>query len=167
MSQPRAGLAPTIWEAGVEHLGMAGDKPPLGARISDDQELADAPWPPIVLPGQQRWHNSELARHGGMQILDVCDAALDFHQHQAEVPRMPADEVDRPAIPEMIEREFNEDLPAVTPEDRRDGVRERRVLLVKNPRQLTSAPAWVDHHTNLERSSDGAQAGDREALELA
>jgi hypothetical protein len=145
---------------------VAGHKPSLRARLAHHPQLADAGRPPATLLDEEHWHHSALARHRGVQILDVRDPALDLHENERPMLRLPSDQVDRSSIAEMVERELDEDLPTVAAHDRGDGVNDGRVLLVEKAGKLTAAPQRLDLDANLESSTDRPQGAQREPFKV-
>jgi hypothetical protein len=145
---------------------VAGDEPPLRARLSHDQQPTDAHRLPAMLASQERGDDAPLSRHRGMQILNVGDPALDFHEHERPMSWLPPNEVDRSPIAEVIERVLHEDLPAMAAHDRGHGIDEGGVLDVEQTGQLTAAPLRLDENANLKRATDRPQPGDRQALQL-
>jgi len=145
---------------------VPGDEPPLRARLPDDQQLADAGRPPATLLDEEHWHHSALARHRGVEILDVRDPALDLHENERPMPRLPSDQVDRSSIAEMVERVLDEDLPTVAAHDRGDGVNDGGVLRVEKPGKLTAPPQRLDLEPNLQGAADSAQAAQRESVKV-
>lgn len=80
---------------------------------------------------------------------------------------MPPDKIDGSPIAEVVEGVLQKDLPAMVAHDRGDGVDERRMLPVEQPRKLAAAPERLDRHANLKDVTDRTEARDRQALELA
>jgi len=146
---------------------VAGDEPPLRARLTHDEQLANARGPPAALAGQERGHDPALPPHRGVQVLNIRDSALDLHDHQRPIWRLPPNEVDGSSIAEVIEGVLHENLPTTAAHDRSDSIDERGMLPVEKPRKLTAAPERLDLHANLKDATDRTEARNRQALEVA
>ena len=78
---------------------------------------------------------------------------------------MPTDEVNRPALAEVIEGVLDQNRPAMAAQIGCDGVHKRCMGRVEHPRQVPATPAGLNCEPHLERLSDASQRPQRQLFE--
>jgi hypothetical protein len=78
------------------------------------------------------------------------DPGLDFGDQQHSIPRMQCEDVDAPAVAEVVEADLRSNEPAETFERRCDPFLQSRVSCVEQPIELLALPS----HVHLERCAE-------------
>ena len=83
---------------------------------------------PAVLLAQEVGHEAKLAAERRQECLEIGQPGLHLHDQQRPLLRVKSDDIDGPALPEVVEGVLDKDLPTLDPEPGDHQLDEARVL---------------------------------------
>lgn len=140
---------------------MRLDPPPVRIAVRDHDPGRDLAWHPAAIARDLR-RQPALAIDAREQLLDVHELRLELDHEQRPAALVPREDVDRPALAVVRERDLRRECPPVRREKPGELIVELRVTGGQQPVQLTAAPARPDVDQDAEHARDpphGVQEG--------
>jgi hypothetical protein len=138
---------------------------PIRGRGRHNEQPSDDAWAPAsVLRDKPRDH-TDFAIERGVQVLDVDEPRLDFHDQERALLGSPRQDVDRPAVPVVVECVLDDDLPAEAIKLADDRVDQPGVVRVEELCDVRDRPAGTDLDDDPEHASDTPHRGEPNELE--
>ncbi len=149
----------------VEHRPMLPDDGPIRGRRQDHQDAPECAPLPASIAGHDRGDDTDLPRHRHQQRLEVRDRSLYLHEEQRATIRLPRKDVDRAAIPELVERELELDRPTCLGEGNRDPFDDRSMALIEKPIDCAATPTRFHDQLDPEARTQAACRAQGDVLE--
>lgn len=165
--EPPPRLDGPSWKRRVEHRGVASHGRPVAARAVNDEDPPQATTIPPSFGRQKPWDDPHLLREGHEHRLEVRQDRLDLDDEQHACSRMPRDDIDRPALAELVERQLGDRLPAKRTQLGESQLDQGRMTSIDQAIDHAALPAKFDALGDLERPADVAKASDGDANQLA
>lgn len=150
-----------------EDGGVALNRRPGRAGVANDKDTANAHRDPSPLRPNEPRHDAHLSINGRNQGLDVNDLRLHLDDEQRPRRRVPCQDVNRSALAVVVERVFDEDVPAVRTEDANDDLGYGCVICVKEAVAFESAPVGSKVEGDLKSTANAPDRSPRHRPELA
>jgi hypothetical protein len=155
-SEPTSYRPIPVWKRGVEGRRQSRDTAPIDRPLSDDEQTRDGRRIPAAKA-------TDLAAEPGLAVerhqgrLRIGHDRFDFDDEECARRRLPAEDIDRPTIAELVECHLDSRFPPVPLELSHDAIHEGGVGFVEQAIQALAPPSDSDVEVRAQGFADAIQ----------
>jgi len=144
---------------------MVGDAPPIRPTLGDDDPLTNASRFPTELPDDGGRESPPAVGHG-QEVVDIHDLGLELYQEERSRRFVPGNEIDDPALTEMVERHLWPRFPAGRQKHSRDCLGHRGMPGRDDAIHAGASPSRLEDEPDLEGCPNLPQATERHGFDV-